>query len=58
MELFTRGENETWILSGVTGLESSLTVPSLEMTLALSEVYQRVNFDVPDEDSDDTDTDA
>lgn len=54
VEMFTRGENNTWILSGVTGLGASLALPSLEMTLALSEVYQRVTFDVPDDTDEDT----
>jgi Uma2 family endonuclease len=54
IEMFTRGDNDTWILSGVTGLASSLALPSLDMTLALSEVYQRVSFETPDADSEET----
>ena len=44
VELFERGENGHWDYSLVAGLENSVTIPSLNVTLALSEVYDQVDF--------------
>ncbi len=44
VELFERGENGNWIYSMVTGLENALEIPSLGVTLALSEIYDQVEF--------------
>jgi Uma2 family endonuclease len=44
LELFERGENGHWDYSMVAGLENTLKVPSLDVTLALSEVYDQVEF--------------
>ena len=44
VELFERGENGQRIYSTVTGLENAITLPSLGVTLALSEIYDQVDF--------------
>lgn len=44
MEMFERGENGHWIYSLVAGLENAIEIPSLGVTLALSEVYDQVDF--------------
>ena len=45
VELFERGENGHWDYSTVAGLENTVEVPSLGVTLALSEVYDQVDFE-------------
>lgn len=45
VELFERGENGNWIYSMVTGLENAIEIPSLGVMLALSEVYDQVEFE-------------
>ncbi len=50
VEMFERGENGHWDYSMVAGLENALAIPSLGVTLALSEVYDQVDFaDAPGE---------
>jgi Uma2 family endonuclease len=44
VELFERGENDHWDYSLVAGLKSAIEIPSLGVTLALSEVYDQVDF--------------
>ena len=44
VELFERGENGDWIYSMVSGLENAVSLPSLGVTLALSEIYDQVEF--------------
>ena len=44
-ELFERGENGHWDYMTVAGLERLITIPSLGVTLALSEIYDQVNFE-------------
>lgn len=44
VEIFSKGENGHWDYEAVTGLESMIAIPSLEITLALSEVYDQVDF--------------
>jgi len=44
VELFERGENGHWDYATVASLESMITVPSLEITLALAEIYDQVIF--------------
>ena len=44
VELFERGENGHWDYSLVAGLENSVMIPSVNVTLALSEVYDQVDF--------------
>ena len=45
VELFERGENGHWDYSTVAGLENMVEIPSLGVTLALSEVYDQVDFE-------------
>ena len=45
MDLFERGENGHWDYMTVAGLERLITIPSLGVTLALSEIYDQVNFE-------------
>ncbi|MGI4789935.1 MAG: Uma2 family endonuclease [Janthinobacterium lividum] len=44
VELFSRGENGHWDYQAVAGMESMIAIPSLEITLALSEVYDQAGF--------------
>lgn len=44
VELFERGEDGHWDYTTVVGLGSAVTVPSLGITLALSEIYDQVDF--------------
>lgn len=44
VELFERGENGHWDYTMVAGLDSMIALPSLEITLALSEIYDQVEF--------------
>ena len=44
VELFERGENGHWDDSIVVGIESMIEILSLGVTLALSEVYDQVDF--------------
>lgn len=44
VELFERGENNHWDYMMVAGLDSLITVPSLGITLALSEIYDQLDF--------------
>lgn len=43
-ELFERGENGHWDYTTVAGLENAIEIPSLGVTLALSEAYDQVKF--------------
>lgn len=43
-ELFERAEDGHWDYSMVAGLENAIAIPSLGVTLALSEVYDQVDF--------------
>jgi Uma2 family endonuclease len=44
VEHYVRGENGTWTYAMASGLEASLTLPSIECTLNLSAVYDKVEF--------------
>ena len=44
LEVFARSE-AGWVLSDYRGLDSSFTLPSLNVTLPLSEIYARVRFE-------------
>ncbi|HVF43749.1 MAG TPA: Uma2 family endonuclease [Pyrinomonadaceae bacterium] len=44
VEHFVRTGARTWVYKPTAGLESSLTLPSVECTLNLSAVYKRVEF--------------
>jgi len=41
---YVRQPNDKWLRSETSGLESTLMLESLGITLTLSEIYQRVNF--------------
>jgi Uma2 family endonuclease len=45
LELFSRGENKVWLHSMVNVLAESLLIPSIDVALALSDVYTSVTFD-------------
>lgn len=43
LEVYTRqGETETWAWSTIEGIESALDLPTLELSVPLSELYERV----------------
>jgi Uma2 family endonuclease len=44
VEQFVRGEGGKWMYAAAAGLESTLTLPSVECTLNLGTVYKRVEF--------------
>src|SRR5437667_3657255 len=44
IEQFIRQENNQWLLREAAGLEATLALPSLEITLALAEIFARVEF--------------
>ncbi len=45
VELFERGENGHWDYILIAGLKNAIEVPSLGVTLALSEIYDQVDFE-------------
>lgn len=45
IEVFSRGDSGTWVLTHAVGLESSIRLSSLDVVLTLKAVYQRVNFE-------------
>ena len=47
LDLFIREDSETWLLRSASGLESSLILPKLGVTLALKEIYAGVTFPPP-----------
>lgn len=49
IECYSRGEGESWIFTKAVGLEASIVLPALDVTLALAEVYQRVQFTADDD---------
>ena len=44
VELFIRQPNGDWLLRQATGLEATLTIPSLEITISIAEIYANVKF--------------
>lgn len=44
VDAYTRSEGDSWLFTPAEGLEASVTLPPLELTLALREVYERVDF--------------
>ncbi len=48
IERYLRNPDETWTLTAVIGLDASIHLPSIDVTLPLVEVYDRVTFDDPD----------
>ena len=53
IERFLRQDDDTWVLTNVTGLENSLPLASVDAALSLAEVYQKVTF-APDDAEDGT----
>lgn len=47
VEIFERQSNNSWVLNEVNGLASTLTIPPLKISLPVSEIYLRVNFNDP-----------
>lgn len=45
IECFSRLPNQKWELSESTGLENSILVPSIDLTLQLVDVYENVKFE-------------
>ncbi len=54
IEHFQRQPNGQWLMTEVVGLESELQIASIECRLKLSEIYDRVDFDSPDETNDES----
>lgn len=48
IERYLRNADETWTLTAVIGLDASIHLPTIDVTLPLIEVYDRVTFDDPD----------
>ena len=44
VELFTRQTSEQWDLTIVEGLDAEILLPELDITLALAEIYEKVEF--------------
>ena len=44
MELYQRGEDGHWTLTDYAGLEDRIPLESLDCTLALAEIYDKVTF--------------
>lgn len=44
VEQFVRQDGNRWLLSTAAGLEGSLVLPSIQCTLALAEVYDKIAF--------------
>ncbi len=42
VEHYTRQDDDQWLYQNITGLESTVYLPSLDCTLALSRIYRRV----------------
>jgi Uma2 family endonuclease len=45
VELWTRGEGDFWKMDRVTGLGNSVTLDSIDVELALADVYRNVEFE-------------
>ena len=48
IERYLRNPDDTWTLTAVIGVEASIHLPGIDVTLSLAEVYDRVTFDEPD----------
>jgi Uma2 family endonuclease len=42
VELYERQPDDRWLLTAVAGLETTVTVPSIDCTLKLAEIYEKV----------------
>lgn len=48
IERFLRQSDGTWLFSEVDGLDATIALTSIDCTLALADVYERVDFSPPD----------
>ena len=53
VECFVRQPESKWLLTTVTGINNHVTVPELELTLSLAEVYADIEFPPPAAETDD-----
>lgn len=44
VECYSRGENKSWIYTKADEIEASLLIPSVDISLALVDVYQQIDF--------------
>ncbi len=56
IERFMRHETGEWLYTIASGLDRDIALPALACTLPLLKVYQKVTFDTPDTDEDDSTT--
>jgi Uma2 family endonuclease len=47
IELFTRESDGTWRLTEASGIDTTLSMPAIEIELLLAELYAGVEFDEP-----------
>jgi Uma2 family endonuclease len=50
VEHYTRKENDQWLLQEASGLEGKVIIPSIECTLLLEDIYEKVELEQDDED--------
>jgi Uma2 family endonuclease len=48
IECYRRHETGEWLYSFVSGIDSEIALPTIDCTLSLSKIYQKVTFDEPD----------
>ena len=54
IEQFAKNSNGKWVLTEYDSEESVLTLESVEFQMPLTEIYERINFDVKDEEVNET----
>ena len=54
--IFSRQPDETWVMRVVDSMQSSITIPSIDVTLKMQDVYARVEFETTTETQAATDT--
>lgn len=47
IEVFTRGDDTSWILTQADSLDGTIALPELDVTLALADVYAQITFEKP-----------
>jgi Uma2 family endonuclease len=45
IERYLRQPNDEWLLTDAAGLDAVIELPSIQCTLALADVYEKVNFE-------------
>jgi Uma2 family endonuclease len=48
---FGRTDDGRWVLTSVTGLEAAIAIPELGLTLSLADVYMKVEFPPPEDET-------